>query len=215
MIDTRSEGKFITLEGGEGAGKSTSREYIVDLLTAGGIPFVETREPGGTALGESLRSLLLTKDGTPPSVEAELLMVFAARAQHLHEVIEPSLASGKWVLCDRFTDATYAYQGYGRGFDLSTIEVLERMVQKGRQPDLTLLFDLDPKVGIERARNRAELDRFESEELAFFERVREGYLARAGCSERFVVINAAQAITEVQASIRTSLTAFIEGRKHG
>lgn len=215
MTAIRSEGRFITLEGGEGAGKSTSREYIVELLTARGIPFIETREPGGTALGESLRSLLLTKDGTPPSVEAELLMVFAARAQHLHEVIEPALAAGKWVLCDRFTDATYAYQGYGRGFDLSAIEVLERMVQKDRQPHLTLLFDLDPKVGIERARKRAELDRFESEELAFFERVREGYLARAGSSERFVVINATQAITEVQASIRTSLIAFIEGETHG
>lgn len=214
MTAVRSEGKFITLEGGEGAGKSTSRKFIVELLTAHEIPFVQTREPGGTSLGESLRSLLLAKDGTAPSVEAELLMVFAARAQHLHEVIEPALAEGQWVLCDRFTDATYAYQGYGRGFDVAAINLLERMVQKDRHPDLTLLFDLDPRIGIERAQKRAELDRFELEELAFFERVRQGYLDRAGTSDRFVVIDAAQAITDVQAAIRSSLESFIKGTVH-
>ena len=138
-------------------------------------------------------------------------MVFAARAQHLHEVIEPALAKGQWVLCDRFTDATYAYQGYGRGFDLAAISLLESMVQKGRHPDLTLLFDLDPRVGIERAQKRAELDRFESEELAFFERVRQGYLDRAESSERFVIIDAARPVTDVQASIRKTLDLFIEG----
>ena len=211
MTAACSEGKFITLEGGEGAGKSTSREFIVELLTAHEIPFIQTREPGGTPLSESLRSLLLAKDGTAPSVEAELLMVFAARAQHLHEVIEPALAKGQWVLCDRFTDATYAYQGYGRGFDLAAISLLEAMVQKNRHPDLTLLFDLDPRIGIERAKNRAELDRFESEELAFFERVRQGYLERAEGNERFVVIDAARPVTDVQASIRKSFELFIEG----
>lgn len=211
MTAVRSEGKFITLEGGEGAGKSTSREFIVELLTAHEIPFIQTREPGGTPLSESLRSLLLTKDGTVPSVEAELLMVFAARAQHLHEVIEPALSKGQWVLCDRFTDATYAYQGYGRGFDLSAIALLERMVQKDRHPDLTLLFDLDPKIGIQRAQKRAELDRFELEEFAFFERVRKGYLERANRHDRFVVIDAAKAVPAVQASIREHLESFIEG----
>lgn len=211
MTAACSEGKFITLEGGEGAGKSTSREFIVELLIARGIPFVQTREPGGTPLSESLRSLLLAKDGTAPSVEAELLMVFAARAQHLYEVIEPALAKGQWVLCDRFTDATYAYQGYGRGFDLAAINVLEAMVQKDRHPDLTLLFDVDPRIGIERAQKRAELDRFESEELAFFERVRQGYLERAESSERFVVIDAARPVPDVQASIREALELFIEG----
>ena len=211
MTAVRSEGKFITLEGGEGAGKSTSREFIVELLTAHEIPFIQTREPGGTPLSESLRSLLLTKDGTAPSVEAELLMVFAARAQHLHEVIEPALSTGQWVLCDRFTDATYAYQGYGRGFDLGAIGLLERMVQKDRHPDLTLLFDLDPKIGIQRAQKRAELDRFELEEFAFFERVRKGYLERANRHDRFVVIDAAKAIPAVQASIREHLESFIEG----
>lgn len=211
MTAAVSEGKFITLEGGEGAGKSTSREFIVELLTANKIPFVQTREPGGTPLSESLRSLLLAKDGASPSVESELLMVFAARAQHLHEVIEPALAQGQWVLCDRFTDATYAYQGYGRGFDLAAISLLETMVQKDRQPDLTLLFDLDPRIGIERAQKRAELDRFESEELAFFERVRHGYLARAESNERFVVIDAARPVSDVQASIRQALELFLEG----
>lgn len=205
------QGKFITLEGGEGAGKSTSRAFIVELLLEQGIPFIETREPGGTPLSESLRSLLLTKEGVAPSVEAELLMVFAARAQHLHEVIEPALAKGNWVLCDRFTDATYAYQGYGRGFDLDAIALLEHMVQKGRQPNLTLLFDLDPKIGIERARKRAELDRFEQEELAFFERVREGYLERAEGSERFVVIDAERSVGEVRAQIRKALESSLGG----
>ncbi|REJ66659.1 MAG: dTMP kinase [Proteobacteria bacterium] len=211
MTAVVSEGKFITLEGGEGAGKSTSREFIVELLTANKIPFVQTREPGGTPLSESLRSLLLAKDGTAPSVEAELLMVFAARAQHLNEVIEPALAQGQWVLCDRFTDATYAYQGYGRGFDLAAISLLETMVQKDRHPDLTLLFDLDPRIGIERAQKRAELDRFESEELAFFERVRQGYLERAESNERFVVIDAARPVSDVQASVRQALELFLEG----
>lgn len=203
------QGIFITLEGGEGAGKSTSREFIVELLSAQDIPFIETREPGGTSLSESLRTLLLTKEGVAPSVEAELLMVFAARAQHLHEVIEPALARGQWVLCDRFTDATYAYQGYGRGFDLDAIALLEEMVQKGRQPNLTLLFDLDPKIGIERARRRAELDRFEEEELAFFERVREGYLQRAARSTRFVVIDAERPVAEVRVQIREAMAASL------
>lgn len=211
MSEVPIEGKFITLEGGEGAGKSTSREFIVELLSAREIPFVQTREPGGTALSESLRSLLLAKEGTSPSVEAELLMVFAARAQHLHEVIEPALVRGTWVLCDRFTDATYAYQGYGRGFDLSAISQLELMVQKGRNPDLTLLFDLDPEIGLERATKRAELDRFEQEELAFFKRVRKGYLDRAETNDRFVTIDAAKSVSEVQTSIHAALESFFEG----
>ena len=215
MPTLSSEGKFITLEGGEGAGKSTSRDFIVDLLDAHNIPFVQTREPGGTALSETLRSLLLTKEGPAPSVEAELLMIFAARAQHLHEIIEPALAEGTWVLCDRFTDATYAYQGFGRGYDLSAIELLEQMVQKGRYPDLTLLFDLDPGVGIERARNRAELDRFEEEELAFFERVRDGYLTRARGNQRFVVIDAAQPVNVVQQALRETLEPYFGSEFHG
>lgn len=201
--DTRA--KFITLEGGEGAGKSTSRDFIVSLLEAQNIPFIQTREPGGTPIGETLRDVLLSKKGTAPSVTAELLMVFAARAQHLHEVIEPALRDGKWVLCDRFTDATYAYQGYGRGFELGQIEALETLVQRGRHPDLTLLFDIDPRLGMTRARQRAELDRFEEEHVEFFDRVREGYLTRAKNEARFRVIDASQSIDLVQQALRELL----------
>jgi len=201
--DTRA--KFITLEGGEGAGKSTSRDFIVSLLEAQNIPFIQTREPGGTPIGETLRNVLLSKEGTAPSVTAELLMVFAARAQHLHEVIEPALRDGKWVLCDRFTDATYAYQGYGRGFELGQIEALEGLVQRGRHPDLTILFDIDPRLGMTRARQRAELDRFEEEHVEFFDRVREGYLTRAKNEARFRVIDASQSIDLVQQALRELL----------
>jgi dTMP kinase len=201
--DTRA--KFITLEGGEGAGKSTSRDFIVSLLEAQNIPFIQTREPGGTPIGETLRDVLLSKKGTAPSVTAELLMVFAARAQHLHEVIEPALRDGKWVLCDRFTDATYAYQGYGRGFELGQIEALEALVQRGRHPDLTILFDIDPRLGMTRARQRAELDRFEEEHVEFFDRVREGYLTRAKNEARFRVIDASQSIDLVQQALRELL----------
>ena len=201
--DTRA--KFITLEGGEGAGKSTSRDFIVSLFEAQNIPFIQTREPGGTPIGETLRNVLLSKEGTAPSVTAELLMVFAARAQHLHEVIEPALRDGKWVLCDRFTDATYAYQGYGRGFELGQIEALEALVQRGRHPDLTLLFDIDPRLGMTRARQRAELDRFEEEHVEFFDRVREGYLTRAKSETRFRVIDASQSIDLVQQALRELL----------
>jgi dTMP kinase len=210
MTGLRTPAMFITLEGGEGAGKSTSRNFIVSLLEDYQVPFIQTREPGGTPIGEALRGLLLSKEGTAPSVTTELLMVFAARAQHLHEVIEPALRDGKWVLCDRFTDATYAYQGYGRGFDLREIEALEALVQRGRHPDLTLLFDIDPQLGMARARQRAELDRFEEEELAFFEKVREGYLSRAECDSRFNIIDASRSITDVQHALRESLLPLLD-----
>ena len=202
---------FVTLEGGEGAGKSTSRDFIVSLLEEYKVPFIQTREPGGTAIGEALRELLLSKEGTAPSVTTELLMMFAARAQHLYEVIEPALRDGKWVLCDRFTDATYAYQGYGRGFDLGQIEALEAFVQRGRHPDLTLLFDIDPQLGMARARQRAELDRFEEEELTFFEKVREGYLSRAECHSRFKIIDASRSIYDVQDIVREILQPLLDG----
>ena len=210
MTGSKTSAMFVTLEGGEGAGKSTSRDFIVSLLEEYNVPFIQTREPGGTQIGEALRELLLSKDGTAPSVTTELLMVFAARAQHLHEVIEPALRDGKWVLCDRFTDATYAYQGNGRGFDLGEIEALETLVQRGRHPDLTLLFDIDPQLGMARARQRAELDRFEEEELAFFERVREGYLNRAEFDSRFRIIDASRSIDDVQDALREILKPFLD-----
>ena len=205
MTGSRTSAMFVTLEGGEGAGKSTSRDFIVSLLEEYNVPFIQTREPGGTPIGEALRALLLSKEGTAPSVTTELLMVFAARAQHLHEVIEPALRTGRWVLCDRFTDATYAYQGFGRGFDLGEIEALEALVQRGRHPDLTLLFDIEPQLGMARARQRAELDRFEQEELAFFEKVRKGYLSRAESDSRFKIIDASRSIDDVQDALREIL----------
>ena len=211
MTGSKTSAIFVTIEGGEGAGKSTSREFIVSLLEEHDVPFIQTREPGGTPIGEALRELLLSKEGTAPSVTTELLMVFAARAQHLHEVIEPALRDGKWFLCDRFTDATYAYQGYGRGFDQGEIEALEALVQRGRHPDLTLLFDIDPQLGMARARQRAELDRFEQEELAFFERVREGYLSRAERDSRFKIIDASQSIDDVQNALREALLPLVGG----
>ena len=211
MTGSKTSAMFVTLEGGEGAGKSTSRDFIVSLLEEYNLPFIQTREPGGTQIGEALRELLLSKDGTAPSVTTELLMVFAARAQHLHEVIEPALRNGTWVLCDRFTDATYAYQGYGRGFDLREIEALETLVQRGRYPDLTLLFDIDPQLGMARARQRAELDRFEEEELAFFERVREGYLSRAEFDSRFRIIDASRSIDDVQHALRRLFVSLMDG----
>ena len=210
MTGSKTSAMFVTLEGGEGAGKSTSRDFIVSLLEEYNVPFIQTREPGGTQIGEALRELLLSKDSTAPSVTTELLMVFAARAQHLHEVIEPALRDGKWVLCDRFTDATYAYQGNGRGFDLGEIEALETLVQRGRHPDLTLLFDIDPQLGMARARQRAELDRFEEEELAFFERVRKGYLSRAECDSRFRIIDASRSISDVQDALREILKPLLD-----
>ena len=204
-------GKFITIEGTEGVGKTTNIEFIKQWLSQQSIPFVNTREPGGTPLAEEIRQLLLANRDEAVSSTAELLMMFAGRAQHIEQLIEPQLASGHWVLCDRFTDATYAYQGYGRGYDLDAIATLERLVQQGRQPDLTLLFDVDPIVGIERARQRAELDRFEEEALSFFERVRNGYLQRAAMESRFAVIDAARSIDDVQAMLTETLRPIIEG----
>ena len=192
-------GRFITLEGGEGAGKSTNLDYIRRRLQAAGVVLHITREPGGTPLGEKVRELLLNPDHSAMSSDAELLLMFAARAQRLREVIVPALNRGSWVLCDRFTDATYAYQGGGRGIDSGRIRLLEDWVQQGFQPDMTLLFDLPVELGLERAGKRGALDRFEQEQRAFFEQVREAYLQRAGqAPERFRVIDAGQELVVVQ-----------------
>ncbi|HEX5054883.1 MAG TPA: dTMP kinase [Gammaproteobacteria bacterium] len=199
-------GKFIVLEGGEGAGKSTNLEWIRDRLAAGGIKVITTREPGGTPFGEKLRSVLL--DPTSRIVpDAELLLMFAARAQHLHEIIKPALESGSWVICDRFTDASYAYQGGGRGVNLQYIEFLEHWIQEGLYPDLVLLFDMPVETGLLRTHRRGNTaDRFESEQRAFFERVREAYLRRAQSSpERHRVIDAALDLPQVQQQIEAAL----------
>jgi dTMP kinase len=198
-LSNRNRGRFITLEGGEGAGKSTNLHYLRDRLQAAGRVVTVTREPGGTPLGEAIRGLLLDSGHTAMHADTELLLMFAAREQHLRERILPALARGEWVLCDRFTDATYAYQGGGRGLDLQRIARLESWVQAGFQPYRTLLFDLPVDIGMERAGQRGVLDRFEQEQAAFFERVRAAYLARAReFPERFRIIDASRELHEVQ-----------------
>ncbi|MFT5082262.1 MAG: dTMP kinase [Lentisphaeria bacterium] len=211
LPSTKKRGKFITLEGSEGVGKSTNLSFIRDSLVAHGIDVVTTREPGGTPLAEQLREILLAKRDEAFNPTAELLIMFAARAQHLSEVILPALAKGSWVLCDRFTDATFAYQGFGRGLDLHHIGMLETIVQQGAQPDKTFYLDIDVTIGLARAQHRAELDRFEQEQIAFFERVRAGYLARvAGAPARYVVIDASQTLSAVQVSIGEKLDELFE-----
>lgn len=184
-------GKFITMEGGEGAGKSTMMDRVARWLEDSGHSVVRTREPGGTELAEKLREVLLDRQNSTLSGQSELLLLFAARSQHLDELIRPSLQRGEWVLCDRFTDATWAYQGGGRGLPLEDIETLETLVHGDLQPDLTVLLDLPVEQGMERAGKRSLADRFEQESMAFFQRVRAAYLERAARSpERFVVIDA-------------------------
>lgn len=195
-------GRFITIEGGEGAGKSTAQSFIAEKLEAKGASVVCTREPGGTPLAEAIRHTLLSVEGEPPVELAELLLVFAARAQHLAKVIEPALAQGKWVICDRFTDATFAYQGSARGLSDETISALERLVQGDRRPDAVVLMDLSPEVGMARARARGDLDRFEREDVAFYDRVRAGYLSRAQANpSHYHIVDAAQSLEAVQSDL--------------
>ncbi len=176
MTSKKNTGFFITLEGGEGAGKSTNLEYIQNKFIDTGHEVLVTREPGGTKVGENIRELLLHARDQSISDDTELILMFAARMQHLNEIIEPALLRGKIVICDRFTDATFAYQGGGRGIPDERINILKQWVQQGREPDLTLLFDLPIEQGLERANNRSSPDRFEKETLVFFERVRKKYL---------------------------------------
>ena len=200
MSDNR--GRFITLEGIEGVGKTTNREYIRSLLERGGNACIETREPGGTPLGEALRTLLLEQRHEGMSADAELLLMFAARAEHLHKVILPAIESGRHVLCDRFTEATYAYQGGGRGINANRIAELENWVQGELRPDLTIILDAPVTIGRERAGQRSEPDRIEKEQNDFFERVRHTYLELAAhYPERIAVIDAAVAIEQVQDQI--------------
>lgn len=204
-------GKFITVEGSEGVGKSTNIDHMLRRLQQQGVEVVQTREPGGSPLGEEVRELLLDHRHTGMSQDAELMLMFAARAEHLAQVIRPALDAGKWVLCDRFTDASHAYQGAGRGIDSGRIAALEQWVQQGLQPDFTLLLDIEPEVGLERAGKRGALDRFESEAMGFFHRVRQGYLERAQqFPERFHIVDAGQPLEQVQRAIDAELLPFIE-----
>ena len=207
------KGKFITVEGQDGAGKTTNIEYIRDQLKQYGIEVLLTREPGGTKLGEELRNLMLNGDDLPINDMAELLMMFAARAQHISEVIRPAISAGTWVLCDRFTDATFAYQSGGRGLPPHYVETLQRLVQGDLQPDLTLLLDVDLSTGQARSQQRnAGRDRFESEQMAFKQRVRDAYLDLAHKHpNRICVIDASLGLSEVQKQILHVLNRFLEG----
>jgi len=210
-MNTQTQGKFLTIEGTESVGKSTNVEFIQSYLKEQGIDLISTREPGGTPLAEEIREVLLNNRDEKMDETAELLLVFAARAQHLQTVILPALEQGKWVLCDRFTDATYAYQGGGRGLDTQLIELLEQQIQGDVRPDLTLLLDIDVTIGLARAGQRGELDRFENERVDFFERVRQAYLVRASTQpQRYGIVDASQPLSEVQRQIVACLQKFLQ-----
>ena len=204
-------GKMISVEGIEGVGKSTLLPLMAETLRQSGIKVIETREPGGTVIGEQIRNVLLHQKEAAIAPVTELTMMFAARAQHLEEVIKPALHSGHWVLCDRFTDSTYAYQGGGRQLPSSLIEKIEQAVIESFQPDHTLLLDLDVIEGLNRAAQTGAKDRFESESIAFFNRVREAYLSRASQFDRITVLSAAPPLMEVS---RTVVTWIADIRGH-
>ena len=204
-------GYFISLEGVEGVGKSTNLAFIASWFEAQKIDFILTREPGGTELAEQIRALLLTPRPEIMAADTELLLIFAARAQHLAEKIRPALAAGHTVISDRFVDATYAYQGFGRGLPLETIRSLHQLVMQNCVPDLTIYLDLDVETGLARARKRGELDRFEQETGAFFERVRAGYLECIKQNpKRFAVIDASQSLEQVHTQIEKTLVDFFK-----
>jgi dTMP kinase len=204
-------GKFITLEGGEGAGKSTVLQAVRDLLSKRDLDVVVTREPGGTPAGEAIRSVLLDPALRGMCAETELLLMFASRAQLVRETIQPALAAGRWVLADRFTDASFAYQGGGRGQPLARIEDLENWAAAGLKPDLTLLLDVPVAEGLKRANGRGAADRIEMENAAFFERVRGAYRERAAAqAQRFRTIDASRPLAEVLAQVQDAVVAFLD-----
>ncbi len=202
-----AKGRFISIEGTEGVGKSTNIAFVKKRIEAAGIELILTREPGGTALAEQIRELILSPREEQMAVDTELLLVFAARAQHINRVIAPALAKGVWVLSDRFTDATYAYQGYGRGIDLERISQLEDFVQRGLRPDLTILLDAPVAIGLARASARGELDRIEQEKHSFFEKVRAGYQQQMKKEpQRFAQVDASQSLQDVERQVAKILT---------
>lgn len=199
-------GKFVTIEGGEGVGKSTNHDFVCDLVERHGHEVVKTREPGGTPTAERIRALLLEHGEEEMPDVAELLLFFAARSLHINNVIRPALDQGRWVICDRFTDATRAYQGHGRGLDSNRIEVLAGWVHEGLQPDLTVLLDAPYEIGRERIGRLRDADRLEAEQEAFHERVRRGYLSLAAAEPgRFAVVDASRSLADVQALIEDEM----------
>jgi dTMP kinase len=208
MVTMRS--RFITLEGIEGAGKSTQLEVVRACLEGQGVSVMTSREPGGAAIAERIRSVLLDPKSRGMTADTELLLMFAARAEHLAQSILPALRQGTWVVCDRFTDATYAYQGGGRGIDIDRIALLEDYVQGSLRPDLTILLDLDVSAGLGRAGKRSAPDRFESETIRFFEAVRQAYLERAArYPERIRVIDARASVSAVGEQVRATVESFV------
>ena len=204
------QGLFITLEGGEGAGKSTNASFMADYLRAQGKQVLLTREPGGTPVAEAIRSVLLDASLPAMTMETELLLMFAARHEHLQQKILPALAQGTWVICDRFTDSSYAYQGYARGVNLQRIPQLEQWTQGDIRPDYVFVFDLPVEIGMTRAKARSVADRFEQEQLAFFEKVRQGFLMRAAqFPERYPIIQAQQPLAQVQAQLQAQLAQIL------
>ena len=198
--------KFITLEGGEGSGKSTNIEFVCSVLEEQGVDYVLTREPGGTEIAEKIRSLLLDHHQEPLGAMSELLLIFAARAQHIQRIISPALANNQWVVSDRFTDATYAYQGVARKLGKAYVEQLEQLVQGDLRPDKVFLLDLDVALGFERVNQRGEKDRFELESLDFFENVRRGYHQRAEQNPKgYAIIDASQSLEQVQEDLRSHI----------
>jgi len=207
-------GQFITFEGTEGVGKSTQLKNAAETLRAEGIDVIVTREPGGTPMAEAIRELLLTPRDEPVHELTELLLMFAARAQHLHTRILPALNAGQWVLCDRFTDATFAYQGGGRGVSKERIGQLENLVQGDVRPDHVVLLDAPVEVGMARARHRGDLDRFEQEAVSFFERIRATYLERADeVPDRYHLINASAPLTEVSEQVAGLIRSFVSASR--
>jgi len=206
-------GKFITVEGIEGVGKSTNIEFLSALIGEHGFAVSCTREPGGTPMAERIRAMLLEHGDEPLPDIAELLLFFAARSLHVCNTIKPALEAGTWVVCDRFTDASRAYQGGGRGLDMRTIDTLSAWVQDGLEPDLTILLDASTDVGMGRVRERGEADRLEIEQVSFYQRVREGYLALAAAHpERFAVVDASQPLALVQQQIRQAMLRLFSDR---
>lgn len=204
-------GRFITVEGIEGTGKSTNLDYVSGLIEARGFEVVRTREPGGTPMAEKIRQLLLDHGQEPLPAVAELLLFFASRSLHLQNTILPALDAGKWVLCDRFTDASRAYQGAGRELGSDRVEALAEWVLDGLEPDLTVLLDAPAEVGMRRTAERGNGDRMDGEELAFYRRVRDAYLALAREQpHRFVVVDASQPLDQVQAEIATAMVPIFD-----
>lgn len=215
MITKKNTGVFITIEGVEGVGKSTAIQFLKSYFNSLHRDFILTREPGGTEIAEAIRKLILLHHEEQMDSDTELLLMFASRAQHIARVIHPALKEGKIVLSDRFTDATYAYQGGGRGMDKNRIAILEEWVQQGLQPDLTLLLDAPIEIGLERITSRGAKDRIEEERIDFFQRVRDAYLMRAKkFPSRFRIIDATQSLEKVQENLQQTISDFLLEKSH-